>query len=214
MSTSTHSSDPPEYTVSQLLRPPHYTRHTRPQTPLVYTFTPWSTESNSMHLIPPENVSGPTYKISATLNLDPFLPISYITNLEMLTDVEGEDLFVAQFELSLNQTRGLVTMGNVTTRLSDCLLYIDQSQRHWMWTLGNVTFRWDCRTTLDDGSPMCICYGSDRSAIQLATFVPPPSLAAPPLPTAVFTVFPDGHEFFEHIVLSVLIIQRKLTMVL
>ncbi|KAK7458666.1 hypothetical protein VKT23_009665 [Stygiomarasmius scandens] len=165
-----------------------------------------------MHLIPPEDAPGPTYKISVALNLDPFLPASYITNLDMLTDVEGEDIFVGQFELSLNQARGIVTMGNITARLSNCLHSIDQSQRHWVWRLGNVALRWDCRTTLDDGSPMCICYGSDRAAIQVASFIPPPPLACPPLPAASFTVFPDGHEFFEHILLSVLVIQRKLTL--
>jgi hypothetical protein len=49
---------------------------------------------------------------------------------------------------------------------------------------------------------------------QLASFVPPSPDASPPLPAAVLTVFPDGHQdnLFDHIVLSALIVERKLTM--
>lgn len=62
---------------------------------------------------------------------------------------------------------------------------------------------------------MCICYGLDGLSIQLATFVPPgPILAPPPLPAALFTVFPDGYEFFEHVLISMLVMQRKTTMLL
>ncbi|ESK98109.1 hypothetical protein Moror_435 [Moniliophthora roreri MCA 2997] len=123
-------------------------------------------------------------------------------------------------------------MGDVCTKLGNVIETVDRNpvgvesasfirllirtlciciQRHFKWRTGNTDIRWDCRTMLDDGSPMCICYGSDTSKSQLATFVPPPILSSPPLPAAIFTVFPDGHEFFEHILISILVIQRILT---
>jgi hypothetical protein len=53
------------------------------------------------------------------------------------------------------------------------------------------------------------CY-TLQSPIQLASFVPPPLDAPPPFPEAVLTIFPDGHECFDHILLSALIMQRKI----
>lgn len=86
---------------------------------------------------------------------------------------------------------------------------------------------------LEDGSFMCIvsqlvtscspmlvlkkhalyqCYAADESRSQLATFIPPPISSSPPLPDPVLTVFPDGHQCFDHILISALIIERKMTM--
>lgn len=52
-----------------------------------------------MLLVPPSDAS-PSYKISASLNLNPFLPISVITKVEMiLSETEQEELqFVGEFE--------------------------------------------------------------------------------------------------------------------
>ncbi|KAJ3933545.1 MAG: hypothetical protein NXY57DRAFT_998285 [Lentinula lateritia] len=209
------SSILPDYHLSEDSRPPHYSRHNRPVNPISYSFTDWG--SNFMLLVPPPNASEiePSYKISVSLNLNPFLPISFVTKVEMvLIENDPEVVFVGEFEVSLNQTRGVLTMIGAPTRLSNVLSNVDASRGHWMWTHANVQLRWDCRTRLEDGSPMCVCYGLDRLSIQLATFVPPPILASPPLPAAVFTVFPDGHEFFEHILMSMLVVQRKMTMLL
>lgn len=54
------------------------------------------------------------------------------------------------------------------------------------------------------------CLDSRKS--QLASFVPPPIDATPPLPDATLTVFPDGHEAFDHILVSALVVDRKLTL--
>ncbi|KAJ3734650.1 hypothetical protein DFJ43DRAFT_1130454 [Lentinula guzmanii] len=211
IATDEHArSDSP---VSSLL--PDYSRHNRPVNPISYSFTNWG--NNFMLLVPPSNApeSEPSYKISVSLNLNPFLPISFVTKVEMvLTEDRSEDVFVGEFEVSLNQTRGVLTMIGAPTRLSNVLSGVDTSRGHWLWTHANVQLRWDCRTRLEDGSPMCVCYGLDRLSSQLATFVPPPVLASPPLPAAIFTVFPDGHEFFEHILMSMLVVQRKMTMLL
>jgi hypothetical protein len=57
------------------------------------------------------------------------------------------------------------------------------------------------------------CYDANNNLAQLASFVPPPVDASPPIPAAVITVFPDGHEFFDQILLSALVVERKWTQV-
>ncbi|KAE9408279.1 hypothetical protein BT96DRAFT_29565 [Gymnopus androsaceus JB14] len=191
-----------------------YARHNRPNHPISYSFTDWG--ENFMLLVPPSNAS-PSYKISASLNLNPFLPISTVTKVEMiLSETNLEELqFVGEFEVSLHHTRGVLSMvSEPPIRLSNVVS--SASRGDWFWTHGDVRLRWDCRTRLEDGSPMCICYGLDGLSVQLATFIPPPVLAPPPLPDAILTIFPDGFrdEFFEHILISILVIQRKTTMLL
>lgn len=58
------------------------------------------------------------------------------------------------------------------------------------------------------------CVDADRH--QLASLVTPPLDASPPLPNATLTVFPDGHRhpLFDHIVLSSLVIERKLQLMI
>jgi len=168
-----------------------------------------------MLLLPPPSVSeGASYKISISLDLNPLLPVSFVTKVEMVLSADDTNgVFVGEFEISLHQTRAVLTMaGDPPARLSNVLF--NSSRGHWLWTYGDIKLRWDCRTRLEDGSPMCICYGLDQLSIQLATFVPPAMLAPPPLPSAILTVFPDGHEFFEHILISILVVQRKTTVLL
>ncbi|KAJ6482104.1 hypothetical protein C8R47DRAFT_583881 [Mycena vitilis] len=200
----------PDYVTSNRSQPPRYSRLRRPKNPLSYTFTPppLAIDSNSMLLVPPRDAEDQgEYRIAVSLNLNPFVPISYSTSVHR---VEGDrELFIGDFELSLNHRRAIITIGDITTRLSNVLFSINSSLRHWTWRWDEVGLRWDCRTTLEDGSPMCICY-TLASPVQLASFVPPPLDAPPPLPEAVLTVFPDGHACFDHILLSALIIQRKL----
>ncbi|GBE83926.1 hypothetical protein BKA93DRAFT_827219 [Sparassis latifolia] len=190
-------------------RPPRYLHIERPSQPLIYSFVSWN--SKSMFLLPPRDVDpgrGPIYFISVVLNLNPFAPLSYITTLRRGADAEGE--LVGQFELGVMHNRGTVTIGSYSTRLKNVLLDDPRSTRKFKWKLETVELHWDCRTTLDDGSPMCIC--SDSSSQQLASFVPPPLDASPPLPDATLTVFPDGHRHFDHILLSALVVERKLTL--
>ena len=46
--------------------------------------------------------------------------------------------------------------------------------------------------------------------VQVATFVPPPPDALPPLPEATLTVFPLGHRLMDEILISLLIVMRML----
>ncbi|KZT01038.1 uncharacterized protein LAESUDRAFT_664723 [Laetiporus sulphureus 93-53] len=179
----------------------------RPTQPLIYTFISWNSES--MLLVPPRSVDpgrGALYFISVKLNLNPFSPLSYITSVHRGSDAEGE--LIGEFEMGITHKRATVTIGHYSTRLKNMLSSDPRSPRQFRWRHENVELRWDCRTILDDGSPMCVC--SDRSSSQLASFVPPPLDASPPLPNATLTVFPDGHRLFDQILLSALVVERKL----
>ncbi|KAI0641397.1 hypothetical protein C8Q79DRAFT_1014341 [Trametes meyenii] len=189
--------------------PPNYALTQRPTRPRIYTFSSWS--HDSMFLLPPRDVDPtltPVYNISVALNLNPFVPLSYVTTVRRGIDDEGE--FVGEFELAVMHSRAIMKMGNHATRMSNVLRKDGHSPRKFLWEHGEVTLRWDCRTTLDDGSPMCICL--DLRSNQVASFVPPPLDASPPLPSATLTVFPDGHELFDHILLSALAVERKITL--
>ncbi|TCD69545.1 hypothetical protein EIP91_007169 [Steccherinum ochraceum] len=178
-------------------RPPTYSVP-RPSQPQIYTFTTWSTDTTL--LLPPSTARNrsPLYRISVELNLNPFAPLSYVTTVRRGGDVDGEIV---------------VTLGNHSTRMSSILTNFDRSpppRTIWRWKHNKIDFRWDCRNTLDDGLPMCICLDSNK--LQLASFVPPPLDAPPPAPDATLTVFPDGHQYFDDILLSSLVIARKITL--
>jgi len=149
------------------------------------------------------------YNITVALNLDPFVPLSYITTIRRGATQTGE--IVGSFELSINQKRAFATVGGRTKRLASVLWSIHGSSRHLDWSISDINLRWDCRLTLDDGSPMCVCYNTGSSD-QVATFVPPPLDATPPGPAATLTVFPDGWSFFDEILISALVVERRRTL--
>ena len=65
--------------------------------PRIYTFSSWSNES--MFLLPPRDVDRtltPVYNISVALNLNPFVPLSYVTTVRRGLDDDGE--LVGEFE--------------------------------------------------------------------------------------------------------------------
>ncbi|KAH9917137.1 uncharacterized protein BXZ73DRAFT_80894 [Epithele typhae] len=189
--------------------PPNYVLTVRPSVPRIYTFSSWS--HDSMFLLPPRDADRtltPVYNISVALNLNPFAPLSYVTTIRRGMDDDGE--VVGEFELAVMHKRAFVTIGNHSSRMSSVLKQDSRSGRNFLWRYGDVELLWDTRTTLEDGSPICIC--SDARSNQLASFVPPPLDASPPLPPATLTVFPDGHELLDHILISALVVERKITL--
>ncbi|KZP14149.1 hypothetical protein FIBSPDRAFT_868524 [Athelia psychrophila] len=157
----------------------------------------------------PPNTSAdlaPAYNITVKLDLNPFAPLSYITTIKRGGTARGD--FVGSFEISMNEKKAFVTMGRKTKRLTNALWSIHGSKRHWDWSFSDTNLRWDCRSTLDDGSPLCVCYDAPTSH-QVAIFIPPPLDASPPIPAAALTVFPDGWGSFDEILLSALVLERK-----
>ncbi|KAL4243344.1 hypothetical protein ABKN59_011532 [Abortiporus biennis] len=187
-------------------RPPEYVP-ARPTVPLIYTFTMWHAES--VLLIPPRSCPDrtPIYNIRVKLNLNPFTPLSYVTTIRRGATEDGS--IVGEFEIGVSHPRAIVTFGNYSTRMSSILTKRSNEERVWRWKHTNIDLRWDCKSVLDDGSSMCVCYDSRKH--QVASFVPPPPNASPPLPEATLTVFPDGHDMFDDILISALVIERKLT---
>ncbi|KAL1718230.1 hypothetical protein EV715DRAFT_252960 [Schizophyllum commune] len=215
-SSFTESTELPDYaSMEGASYPPHYQSYSRPSVPVIYSFSEWEPSTNTMYLNPPgsedpfaSDAPAPLYKITVSINLDPMLPISYTTRLHRY-GAPGPP--IGSFEVSLAQKRRIVTFGDASARLDNVLE--SMGAQRWQWTIRGVRLRWDCRTRLDDGSPMCYCHISHppNHDVQLASFVPPPSLESPPLPLATLTVFPDGHQYLDHIVLSALVVVRQMT---
>ena len=63
-----------------------------PLNPVIYTFTGWAQGSDSILLIPPQEAESqqPLYRITVHLDLNPFLPVSYITNVFRCGVEDGE----------------------------------------------------------------------------------------------------------------------------
>ncbi|KIK70788.1 hypothetical protein GYMLUDRAFT_32845 [Collybiopsis luxurians FD-317 M1] len=119
MSSDPSRSDSP---VSSIVsEPPHYSRHNRPDIPITYSLN--NLGNDAMILVPRNFVGFPSYRISVSLDLNPLLPISFVTKVEMTLPESGqEDVFVGEFELSLHQTRGVLIMDvNPPARLSNVL---------------------------------------------------------------------------------------------
>jgi len=192
-----------------------------PPVPVIYSFTGWA--QNSMLLMPPREaaIQQPLYRITVDLDLNPFLPVSYVTRIFRCggndTDLVGE------FAFALNNKRAVLRMGDTATRLANALYSVNSSPRHFNWILGN-RLHWDCRESLDDGSPMCICYlpppstsraprssANPPESIQVATFIPPTPDRSPPSPDATLTIFPYGHRLMDEIIVSALVVERMLT---
>lgn len=84
--------------------PLRYTLTQRPKHPLTYTFTDW--HSNRVYLVPPEGAEPETvtsYSIAVELNLNPFLPLSYVTTVRRAGptgpgSATPEDSFIGKFE--------------------------------------------------------------------------------------------------------------------
>ena len=105
-----------------------------PLNPVIYTFTGWIQRSDSILLIPPQESESqqPLYRITVHLDLNPFLPLSYITNV-FRCGVEDEELVgkfgfvsyslgrfhilnVIVHRMTCNGAPGLLQIGDTATR--------------------------------------------------------------------------------------------------
>lgn len=77
--------------------------------------------------MPPQTSAdlSPMYNVSVSLNLNPFVPLSYVTTVRRGAANIGE--VVGSFELSVAQRRGFVSIGRTTRRLANVLWSIHGS---------------------------------------------------------------------------------------
>ena len=85
---------------SQLMISASYQRNRRPSRPLTYTFTEWDAAQNIMRLVPSDSNSldASSYTVSVALNLNPMLPLCYVTTISVEED-DDSLIPLAEFEL-------------------------------------------------------------------------------------------------------------------
>jgi len=188
----------------------------RPSGPVVYTFWTQTTPPNSMILAPPpdQEDSHPSYYISVILNC--FTPSSYITTIKRGSE-EGD--LVGDFEMGLTTSKKVHTVcirGNEYP-ISDILesSYRRPFRNAWTWKTSDhdksVSLFWDESST--GGVMTCFSSKDKTSSNVLAKFIPPVHLRKHGRPAEMnrLEVSPQGHDLFEDILMSALILERVRT---
>ncbi|KAJ7706009.1 hypothetical protein B0H17DRAFT_1035240 [Mycena rosella] len=199
---------------SPVVSPPRY-RGLRPAAPITYTFTPLP--SNSMLLAPPPKIndSQRPYHISVSLNC--FTPSSYITVIRK-NSWDGE--LVGDFEMGAANARnpGTLCLRGNEYPISDILeSQFNVFRTTWLWKVKSFGPEKPMSLFWDDyqGGGVLSCYSSqDRnSANLLAKFTPRSHLRrqGQPVEPPKLLVSPAGHDFFDDILLSALVIERTRT---
>ncbi|KAF8966220.1 hypothetical protein BDZ97DRAFT_696992 [Flammula alnicola] len=181
----------------------------RPTAPVKYNFS--SISYSSMIVAPNSEAedSPPKYHISISMNC--FMPLNHITTIRRGGSGYGE--LVAQFEMGIAGSPSTVTIEGKELLIGSLLSKRLGSRQSglWFWIPPDSKKRllWDYRQT-----PF-ICrsllkIGSGAEASTLATFTPARQVPAggPPV-LAELTVTPLGQDFFDDLLLSLLIIERR-----
>ncbi|KAJ3510101.1 hypothetical protein NLJ89_g4863 [Agrocybe chaxingu] len=215
-STLVHLRPPPPSTpsVSSVVR----------EYPVIrYIFTPTCPVSNSLTLIPPPDMPDtvPRFHIAVTSNV--FNPLSYIT-----TVYQGETQFgqwVGSFEMGISGCLSRVRMHKQDVPVINVLgKRGSRTSAVWTWkplssrVNNGLPWKWDYRATHGAG----VCRSTDADKTLLATFIPSPTAGRSyspgvvqvnsrgeetPLPALQVTL--EGQKFFEDILISLLVIERK-----
>ncbi|CAA7268328.1 unnamed protein product [Cyclocybe aegerita] len=188
-----------------------------------YIFTPTSPISNSLTLVPPPDMPDtvPRFHIAVTSNV--FNPLSHIT-----TVYRGETQFgqwVGSFEMGISSFLSRVRMHKQDVPIIKVLQKRgSRTSAVWTWkplssrVNGGVPWKWHYRAIHGGG----VCRSTDADETLLATFIPSPTTAhsyspavvqvnargeETPLPALQITL--AGQTFFEDILISLLVIERK-----
>ncbi|KAJ7751321.1 hypothetical protein DFH07DRAFT_826910 [Mycena maculata] len=193
------------------LSPPRYRSLRRPAAPITYTFTPLP--SNSMLLSPPPDTkdSQRPYHISVSLNC--FTPSSHITIVRK-NSWDGE--LVGDFEIRSNaQHPGTLCLRGNEFPISELLeSHFDVFRTTWQWKVKSFGLDKPMSLFWDDyqGGGVLSCYSSqDRnSANMLAKFTPRAQLRrqGQPMEPPKLLVTSVGHDLFDDILMSALVIER------
>ncbi|KAK7064090.1 hypothetical protein R3P38DRAFT_2822352 [Favolaschia claudopus] len=193
------------------ISPARYRSPRRPAGPVTYLFTPLP--SNSMLLAPSDVTDRPQRPYIVSVNLNCFTPTSYITQIKK-TAWDGDH--VGDFELSSVNVRnsGTVCLRGNEYLISDVLSsQFNVFRTTWEWKIKNGTDKpillfWDDYA----GGGVLTCYSShDKNPDSLlARFTPRTSLRkyGQPHDPPKLMVSPEGHDFFDDILMSALIIER------
>nr|GAT55470.1 predicted protein [Mycena chlorophos] len=188
---------PPSPTPSALM-PPSYEIAQVPTETVVYMFSPQ--ESNIMLLLPPADSpdTRPRYHISISFNM--WNPLSFITTVRKgATDSAP---IVAEFDMGISTLPGTVSMGGITKFLKEVLIEREWTKFHWKFRQdARQHIYWE-RTTNEPGLYHCFVNGIKLASYQGATVKRRPK--ASPL-----TVHPKGQPYFDDIVVSLLILERR-----
>lgn len=187
--------------------PPSYGIASQPVQPVLYSFS--TVSPTSMLLLPPLSASDsrPRYHISVSTNC--FTPSSYITTIRKGTSESGE--LVGEFEMGLTSKLKPPT---VCVRGQEALLrdILDDSKRDvasifWKGQSGHLFW--------DDNSITKKCYRTEhcRPFELLAEFSVPNGLRwlGDPAECTQLRIYPEGQEHFDDILISILVLERKLT---
>ncbi|CAA7270677.1 unnamed protein product [Cyclocybe aegerita] len=177
-----------------------------------YHFTPTSPVSNSLTLVPPSDMPDmvPRFHIVVTPNV--FNPLSHIT-----TVYRGETPFgqwVGSFEMGISIVWSRVRMHKKDAPVPSVLTKRgSRTNAVWTWKplsplINNgLPWEWDCRHS------SAVCRSSNGDKTLLATFIPARVIQVnergeeTPLPALQVTL--AGQKFFEDILISLLVIERK-----
>ncbi|KDR67611.1 hypothetical protein GALMADRAFT_231799 [Galerina marginata CBS 339.88] len=191
------TEDPPDYTTTVQ----------RPTDPVQYEFSP--TSYNSMIVMSGSDAQAPRPKYHIAVTMNCFMPLCHITTIRRGGSELGQ--YVAQFEMGISQGPSTVTIDGSQVLISSALSKRTgtRSAGIWLWTppdkakgvLWNCrTVPFSCRSVIDIGS------GSEESL--LANFTPAGHDHGQ-ASVAKLTVRPKGQHFFDDLLLSLLIIERK-----
>ncbi|KAF8202125.1 hypothetical protein BJ912DRAFT_429209 [Pholiota molesta] len=172
-------------------RPPAYAQAQKPTENVCYSFSPVG--NNAMVLIPPADAQDtrPQYYITVSMNC--FMPLSHITTIYRGANEYGSS--IAEFEMGIMAAGNRIRIGNRVQSISEFLMK-EGSRTHalWQWTLPRQGQNVPKRLSWDYTRRPCVCtlslYPYTRTQI-LAKFTP------------------HIGDFFDHILISLLIIERK-----
>ncbi|KAF9041738.1 hypothetical protein BDZ89DRAFT_1156369 [Hymenopellis radicata] len=202
--------------------PPTYQVLVRPVSTIVYNFGPSLSplDQNSMLLYAPHatgaNQKGAREPYHISVNMNCFTPTSFITTIRK-SSCEGD--VIGDFEIGPSNSRisNTVCLGGNEYSINDILTsYTKFFKNSWTWKTVSrsdklVTLTWD--DNAGGGTLNCFTSKERTQANFLAKFTPRNLLrrAGRPVQYPKLEVTPTGHDYFDDILMSALIIERLRT---
>ncbi|KAF5327659.1 hypothetical protein D9619_004860 [Psilocybe cf. subviscida] len=192
-------------------RPPEYIQAQRPREKVTYTFSPLG--SNSMVLLPPADAQDtrPQYFISVAMNC--FMPLSHITTIHRGANEYAPR--VGEFEMGImNAASSRVQMGNrPSVPISTALVKNGpRESANWKW---QPRFAKVKNMSWDYGKEPYQCRAQVPGSLAIQTIATFTSHMRLVMRVDTFDnsskleVFPSGQQYFDEIILSLLIVERR-----